>query len=319
MADTAARDRGDRVPADVHHGAGWGARRPRWTATAAARERAVRRSPRRGSSAPTSRARSCSRQQAGAHDPALMLRPDRRRPDLLLAGGDRARRPADGHPGARGTTRRRPSGGWSPPGWSSASATPTPPARRSHGRGDAGARMVTHLFNAQRALRHREPGVPGQALADDRFTLGLIADLHHVDRTIVHLVFRGRAGTDRAGHRRGRRRRHAAGPLHLGGVEVVVEPGDRLPRRADGDIAGSVAAAGRGRAQRRRRRRRPRGRADGRDPGACRRPGPHRPGPARGGRGRGPGLVGRRLPAAPHVGRRGRGRRGEVGGVTRSG
>jgi N-acetylglucosamine-6-phosphate deacetylase len=27
---------------------------------------------------------------------------------------------------------------------------------------DAGARMVTHLFNAQRPLLHREPGVVGQ-------------------------------------------------------------------------------------------------------------------------------------------------------------
>src|SRR6266487_3786076 len=33
---------------------------------------------------------------------------------------------------------------------------------------DAGARMVTHVFNAQRGLHHREPGVAGQALADER-------------------------------------------------------------------------------------------------------------------------------------------------------
>src|SRR2546423_1292175 len=30
----------------------------------------------------------------------------------------------------------------------------------------AGARMITHLYNAQRPLHHREPGVVGQALAD---------------------------------------------------------------------------------------------------------------------------------------------------------
>ncbi len=33
---------------------------------------------------------------------------------------------------------------------------------------DAGARMVTHVFNAQRGLHHREPGVAGQALAAPR-------------------------------------------------------------------------------------------------------------------------------------------------------
>ena len=45
---------------------------------------------------------------------------------------------------------------------------------------DAGARMVTHLFNAQRGLHHREPGVVGVALTDERLVCGLIADLHHV-------------------------------------------------------------------------------------------------------------------------------------------
>src|SRR6266508_2156195 len=42
---------------------------------------------------------------------------------------------------------------------------------------EAGARMVTHVFNAQRGLHHREPGVAGQALADARLACGLIADL----------------------------------------------------------------------------------------------------------------------------------------------
>ena len=46
---------------------------------------------------------------------------------------------------------------------------------------DAGASLVTHLFNAQRPLGHRDPGVVGAALVDERLTLGLIADLHHVD------------------------------------------------------------------------------------------------------------------------------------------
>src|SRR6266568_843976 len=41
---------------------------------------------------------------------------------------------------------------------------------------DAGATFVTHIFNAQRGLAHREPGVPGAALADSRYRVGLIAD-----------------------------------------------------------------------------------------------------------------------------------------------
>lgn len=103
---------------------------------------------------------------------------------------------------------------------------------------DAGASMVTHLFNAQRRLGHREPGVPGQAIVDDRLTLGLIVDLHHVAAPIVDLVFRAAPGrvalvTDAiaaAGMSPGR--------YDLGGVSTIVAEGD-VPRRADGTIAGS--------------------------------------------------------------------------------
>src|SRR5205823_10473439 len=59
---------------------------------------------------------------------------------------------------------------------------------------DAGARMVTHLFNAQRGLHHREPGVAGQALADPRLTSGLIVDLHHVSPAACAIAFAAAPG-----------------------------------------------------------------------------------------------------------------------------
>jgi N-acetylglucosamine-6-phosphate deacetylase len=53
---------------------------------------------------------------------------------------------------------------------------------------DAGARLVTHLFNAMGALHHREPGLVGAALDDDRLTPTLIADLVHVHPAMLRLA-----------------------------------------------------------------------------------------------------------------------------------
>ena len=106
---------------------------------------------------------------------------------------------------------------------------------------DRGARMVTHLFNAQRPLGHREPGVVGQALTDDRLTSGLIADLHHVVAPVCGLAFRAAPGrialvTDAAASA-GR----PAGDYLLGGQLITLPPGDSVPPvRADGTLAGSA-------------------------------------------------------------------------------
>jgi N-acetylglucosamine-6-phosphate deacetylase len=104
---------------------------------------------------------------------------------------------------------------------------------------DAGACMVTHVFNAQRGLGHREPGVAGQALADGRLAVGLIADLMHVAAEIVTVVMSAAAGrvalvTDAiaaAGMPPGR---------YLLGDTLIDVPDDGLPRNAAGAIAGST-------------------------------------------------------------------------------
>ena len=104
---------------------------------------------------------------------------------------------------------------------------------------DAGIRSVTHLFNAMAKLDHREPGLPGAALADDRVTIGLIPDGLHVHPGLVALV-RRTVGPERlavvtdaiaalgmapGGHR-------------LAGRDVIVdETSCRLP---DGTLAGSL-------------------------------------------------------------------------------
>lgn len=60
----------------------------------------------------------------------------------------------------------------------------------------AGARVATHLFNAMRPLHHREPGPALALLEDDRVTLELIADGHHL-HPALHGEVVTRAGTGR--------------------------------------------------------------------------------------------------------------------------
>ncbi len=106
---------------------------------------------------------------------------------------------------------------------------------------DAGARMVTHLFDAQRGLHHREPGVVGQALADPRLTSGLIMDTYHVAPANCTLAFAAAPGriclvTDAAASA-GR----PPGRYLLGGEPIELPPGlGQPPVRADGVMAGSA-------------------------------------------------------------------------------
>jgi len=107
--------------------------------------------------------------------------------------------------------------------------------------GDIGARMVTHLFNAQRPLHHREPGVVGTALADSRFTSGLIADLQHVCAEACVIAFAAAPGrvhivTDAASCAG-----MPSGRYLLGGepIDLPAHAG-RPPTRADGTLAGSA-------------------------------------------------------------------------------
>lgn len=102
----------------------------------------------------------------------------------------------------------------------------------------AGARHATHTFNAMRPLDHREPGVLGAVLADDRVTADLIADGIHVHPEIVKLFLRAKGPqsavliTDAISATG-----MGDGKFRLGGFEVEVK-GDRC--EYGGKLAGSV-------------------------------------------------------------------------------
>lgn len=59
---------------------------------------------------------------------------------------------------------------------------------------DAGATLVTHLFNAMSPLGHRAPGLVGAALDDPRLSASLIADGHHVDDIALGVALRAKRG-----------------------------------------------------------------------------------------------------------------------------
>ena len=59
---------------------------------------------------------------------------------------------------------------------------------------DAGARGVTHLFNAMSQLGHRTPGLVGAALDHPAVWCGIIADGHHVDPKALRTALRAKRG-----------------------------------------------------------------------------------------------------------------------------
>jgi N-acetylglucosamine-6-phosphate deacetylase len=62
---------------------------------------------------------------------------------------------------------------------------------------EAGATLVTHIFNAMSQLQNREPGLVGAALSAPELHCGLIADGHHVDWTTTAVAMRAKVGPGR--------------------------------------------------------------------------------------------------------------------------
>lgn len=175
----------------------------------------------------------------GAHRADLMLAPSRAHLDTLLErpaarAALRTVTLAPELPGALDAVRRLTAEGYVVAvGHSDATAA------QVHAAGDAGATMTTHVFNAQRPLKPREPGVPGAVLADDRFFVGTIIDAQHLDPSVVSLVLASA----------GRRTVGVTDAIVTAGLEAdrwcdfggqpVANDANGLGRRRDGTIAGA--------------------------------------------------------------------------------
>jgi N-acetylglucosamine-6-phosphate deacetylase len=103
----------------------------------------------------------------------------------------------------------------------------------------SGAQMITHIFNAQSGVHHREGGLALQGLINSKLYLGTIADLHHLSAEILKLIFQSAA--DRA-------ILVSDAMTALGMPEGDYDLGDQVievkknepPKRKDGVIAGSA-------------------------------------------------------------------------------
>ncbi|HEV3230476.1 MAG TPA: N-acetylglucosamine-6-phosphate deacetylase [Solirubrobacteraceae bacterium] len=102
----------------------------------------------------------------------------------------------------------------------------------------AGATMITHVFNAMGPLRHREPGLAGVALVDERVSVGVIADGHHVDPVVLEIVRRAAGRRTVLVSDASPAADAAPGRYQFGGVAIVRDP-DGVVHTTSGRLAGS--------------------------------------------------------------------------------
>jgi N-acetylglucosamine-6-phosphate deacetylase len=111
-------------------------------------------------------------------------------------------------------------------------------AAEAHAAFDLGVCTVTHLCNAMRPFRSRDPGIVGVALTRGDVSVQLIVDGHHLAEETVRLVWAAAGGrvalvSDATAGALGN-----GGSYQLGDVSIEVAGG--VPMREDGVLAGTV-------------------------------------------------------------------------------
>jgi len=112
-------------------------------------------------------------------------------------------------------------------------------AEEAHRAFDLGVSGVTHVFNAMRPFRSRDPGIAGAALTRPDVVIGLIVDGHHLADETVRLVWACAAGRTTLVTDAIAAASAGNGTYRLGDVEVELEDG-AAPKREDGTLAGTV-------------------------------------------------------------------------------
>ncbi|MBI4558760.1 MAG: amidohydrolase family protein [Candidatus Hydrogenedentes bacterium] len=105
----------------------------------------------------------------------------------------------------------------------------------------AGARLSTHLGNGLTPLMHRHQNPVWPQLAEDRLTISLIADLHHLPREVLKAMVRAKGAervilTSDCVHLAGLE----PGRYTLSGLEVELKPDGRVCLPGTGLLAGST-------------------------------------------------------------------------------
>lgn len=104
---------------------------------------------------------------------------------------------------------------------------------------DRGVTLATHLYNGMRSFHHREPGIVGAALLDERIACEIICDGIHVHYGAVDIAYKlkGRKNLILISDAM-RAAGMEDGIYELGGQDVIVSRGEA--RLKDGSLAGST-------------------------------------------------------------------------------
>ena len=104
---------------------------------------------------------------------------------------------------------------------------------------DMGATHATHTFNGMRGFGHREPGIVGAVLMDERVTCEMIADLVHLHPLTLKLIYELKGAEKTVAISDSISATGLEdGEYELGGLKVIVKNG--IARLENGALAGST-------------------------------------------------------------------------------